>query len=113
MRARPSFSTRSPYHLSLLLLLAVLCAPGDRASISAPTGAERPEAVERARAGGPIRAEVIAAPIFERLQASPQPPSGFAQQTRLGFTAGDQWEPAIAADGHGRVYVLYPQYGGY
>jgi BNR repeat-like domain len=24
---------------------------------------------------------------------------------------GDQWEPALAADGAGRVYVLYPHYG--
>ncbi len=23
---------------------------------------------------------------------------------------GDQWEPAIAADGYGHVYILYPQY---
>lgn len=37
--------------------------------------------------------------------------SGFTQQTRLGYRTGDQWEPAIAADGHGHVYVLYPQYG--
>jgi hypothetical protein len=36
---------------------------------------------------------------------------GFTPQTRLGFTSGDQWEPAIAADGYGHVYVLYPQYG--
>jgi len=36
---------------------------------------------------------------------------GFTPQTRLGFTVGDQWEPAIAADGFGHVYVLYPQYG--
>jgi hypothetical protein len=35
---------------------------------------------------------------------------GFAPQQRLGFTSGDQWEPAIAADGYGHVYVLYPQY---
>ena len=35
----------------------------------------------------------------------------FAPQVRLGFTSGDQWEPAIAADGFGHVYVLYPQYG--
>lgn len=35
----------------------------------------------------------------------------FTPQTRVGFTAGDQWEPAIAADGFGHVYVLYPQYG--
>ena len=37
--------------------------------------------------------------------------SGFTPQTRLGYRTGDQWEPAIAADGHGHVYVLYPQYG--
>ena len=36
--------------------------------------------------------------------------SGFTPQTRLGFKSGDQWEPAIAADGYGHVYVLYPQY---
>jgi hypothetical protein len=38
--------------------------------------------------------------------------SSFAPQTRLGFTSGDQWEPAIAADRLGHVYVLYPQYEG-
>ncbi len=37
--------------------------------------------------------------------------SEFAPQLRLGYRAGDQWEPAMAADGHGHVYVLYPQYG--
>ncbi len=37
--------------------------------------------------------------------------SGFAPQRRLGYRTGDQWEPAISADGHGHVYVLYPQYG--
>ena len=37
--------------------------------------------------------------------------AGFLPQTRVGFTTGDQWEPAIAADGSQHVYVLYPQYG--
>jgi len=37
--------------------------------------------------------------------------SGFAPQSRLGYRSGDQWEPALAADNHGHVYVLYPQYG--
>lgn len=37
--------------------------------------------------------------------------SGFTPQTRVGYTTGDQWEPAMAADGHGHVYILYPQYG--
>jgi BNR repeat-like domain len=36
---------------------------------------------------------------------------GFSVQSRLGFNVGDQWEPAIAADQYGHVYVLYPQYG--
>jgi hypothetical protein len=35
----------------------------------------------------------------------------FGPQTRLGYRTGDQWEPAMAADGHGHIYVLYPQYG--
>ena len=37
--------------------------------------------------------------------------SSFVPQQRLGYRTGDQWEPAIAADGHGHVYVFYPQYG--
>ena len=37
--------------------------------------------------------------------------SAFMPQIRLGYRTGDQWEPAIAADGHGHIYVLYPQYG--
>src|SRR5215831_8576556 len=37
--------------------------------------------------------------------------SSFAPQLRLGYRVGDQWEPAMAADGHGHLYVLYPQYG--
>jgi hypothetical protein len=35
----------------------------------------------------------------------------FAGQRRVGYATGDQWEPAMAADGHGHVYILYPQYG--
>ncbi len=37
--------------------------------------------------------------------------SGFTPPRRLGYHIGDQWEPAIAADGRGHIYVLYPQYG--
>ena len=36
---------------------------------------------------------------------------GFSPQARVGFTAGDQWEPSIASDGFGHTYILYPQYG--
>lgn len=38
-------------------------------------------------------------------------PPQFSAQRRLGLTTGDQWEPAVAADGSGHIYVLYPQYG--
>src|SRR6266850_1002152 len=34
----------------------------------------------------------------------------FQPQTRVGFTTGDQWEPAIAADRNGHVYIVFPQY---
>jgi hypothetical protein len=34
----------------------------------------------------------------------------FTTQHRLGFQAGDDWEPAIAADGAGHVYVMYKHY---
>jgi hypothetical protein len=37
-------------------------------------------------------------------------PPGFTPQRRVGLRQGDQWEPALAADGYGHVYVLYPQY---
>jgi len=40
------------------------------------------------------------------------PPGGFSPQARLGFPVDAEWEPAIAADRFGHVYVLYAQYGG-
>jgi len=43
--------------------------------------------------------------------AAAQTAAGFSPQRRLGYTTGDQWEPAMAADGRGHIYVLYPQYG--
>ncbi len=37
--------------------------------------------------------------------------ANFTPQQRVGYTIGDQWEPALAADGHGHIYILFPQYG--
>lgn len=37
--------------------------------------------------------------------------ANFTPQARLGYSVGDQWEPAVGADGFGHVYLLYPQYG--
>lgn len=42
--------------------------------------------------------------------ASAAPPQ-FSLQRRVGQEKGDQWEPSVAADGAGRIYVLYPNYG--
>jgi hypothetical protein len=38
-------------------------------------------------------------------------PPQFSAQKHVGLTSGDQWEPAVTADGAGRIYVLYPHYG--
>ncbi|HTC56409.1 MAG TPA: exo-alpha-sialidase, partial [Candidatus Sulfotelmatobacter sp.] len=37
--------------------------------------------------------------------------SGFTAARRVGFSPGDQWEPALATDAHGHIYILFPQYG--
>lgn len=39
-------------------------------------------------------------------------PGGWTTQVRLGHSSGDGWEPAIAADRSGHVYLLYAQYLG-
>jgi len=47
---------------------------------------------------------------FGTAQAARAVPN-FTPQQRVGYTTGDQWEPAMAADGHGHLYILFPQYG--
>ncbi|MCU1303900.1 MAG: exo-alpha-sialidase [Candidatus Sulfotelmatobacter sp.] len=37
--------------------------------------------------------------------------ANFSPQRRVGYGTGDQWEPALAADNHGHIYILFPQYG--
>jgi hypothetical protein len=37
--------------------------------------------------------------------------ANFSPQRRVGYFTGDQWEPALTADGHGHIYILFPQYG--
>ncbi|MBI5936080.1 MAG: exo-alpha-sialidase [Chloroflexi bacterium] len=58
-------------------------------------------------AGGPIN-------VSPQQPASvpPTAPTGFTPQTRLGFPVDNEWEPAIAADRFGHVYMLYAQYTG-
>jgi BNR repeat-like domain len=38
-------------------------------------------------------------------------PPQFSAQQRVSLLRGDQWEPSVAADGSGRIFVLYPHYG--
>jgi hypothetical protein len=57
-----------------------------------------------------LRIPVVAALLAALSVAAHGVSVGFAPQNRIGLRIGDQWEPAIAADGYGHVYILYPQY---
>lgn len=72
---------------------------------------EAPQGSKGKRRSGVVESAVVNAPIVERVTVA-APASGFAPQTQLGYTSGDGWEPSIAADRLGNVYVLYPQYLG-
>ncbi len=61
---------------------------------------------------GLVQAQVINSSPENKVILAPPAPSGFTPQVRLGFLSGDEWEPAIAADRFGHVYMIYPQYGG-
>ena len=69
------------------------------------------EGKAKIREGG-VRAEVVNASPGNLVLLAPPSSTGFSPQLRLGFTVGDQWEPAIAADRFGHIYMIYPQYGG-
>ena len=95
------------HHSRILLALPVL------ALLSVmPFLAPRAPAKKGKISRGKVLAEVVAAREADNNAAPPMPAAGFAAQSRRGFTVGDQWEPAIAADGYGTIYVLYPQYFG-
>ena len=87
--------------LVMAALLAVLVLPG-QAAVKA----------KGIRRSSQVQAAVIQAPAAGPVSAPPAPAGGFTPQVRLGHTAGDQWEPAIAVDRFDHVYVLYPQYLG-
>ena len=71
-----------------------------------------PDGARKGKRSRVVRPEVVASTAVQPAAAPGPGASGFAPQTRLGFHVGDQWEPAIAADDYGSVYVLYPQYEG-
>jgi len=75
-------------------------------------GANLKEKAKGQRRSGIVLSEVVDAPASQPARAPAPASSGFTPQIRLGFHTGDQWEPAIAADRFGHVYVFYPQYLG-
>lgn len=97
------------------LLAAVLMLAGFLLRQSQP-GEELSEDDEQEMSAGrtsrTVEQDVINAPLAVPPTVPDAAGSAFTPQTRLGFSAGDQWEPAIAADRFGHVYVLYPQYSG-
>jgi hypothetical protein len=69
------------------------------------------EGKAKIRAAG-VNADVIRMSPENKITLAPAAPTGFTPQTRLGFHVDNEWEPAIASDRLGHVYILYPQYGG-
>jgi hypothetical protein len=69
------------------------------------------EGKAKIREGG-VRAQAVNSSPINEIVIAPAAPTGFTPQTRMGFYVNNEWEPAIASDRFGHVYILYPQYGG-
>lgn len=105
----------NPLHALVVLLMAMLLAGGWLLwqSDSSETGLDEDEQeVSAGRTSRTVALDVINAPLAQPPSVPDAAGGAWTPQTRLGYTAGDQWEPAIAADRFGHVYVLYPQYDG-
>ncbi len=62
------------------------------------------------RAGGVQKLALCLLLVLASAQAA-LAAANFTPQLRVGYTTGDQWEPAMATDAHGHIYILFPQYG--
>ena len=69
------------------------------------------EGKARIREAG-VKVEVINMSPENIVAVAPPAPNGFTPQTRMGFPVDNEWEPAIASDRLGHVYILYAQYTG-
>jgi hypothetical protein len=99
---------------SVSILLLVLLALGLVAVILPRTEFYREwrfEGKAKIREGKILPANINASPN-QPASVAPAGPSGFSPQTRLGFNVDNEWEPSIAADRFGHVYMLYAQYTG-
>jgi hypothetical protein len=111
----PRFTIVCSAGCALAAALVLFVAPlGSRLVLEVPGAGHDAGDLTRAkgRRSGVVLPHVVQATAYAGVAAPPRPTSGFAPQTRVGFTEGDQWEPAIAADRFGHVYILYPQYLG-
>src|SRR5258706_3293231 len=72
------------------------------------------EGKAKVREEGGVNAAMANLSPIRPVSVQPAGPSGFTPQVRLGFgqSPENEWEPAIAADRFGHVYMIYPQYGG-
>jgi hypothetical protein len=108
--------TRTLPHRNLLLVLvatvAALVAGEFVWSVAQPDPQSGVDMSKGKRRSGLVEQSVIAGPAAQPVQVPAAGGSGWTPQVRLGFTVGDQWEPAIAADDSGHLYVLYAQYLG-
>ena len=93
---------------AILILVSLLVS--NLGTLMSPADEEESAKAKRKTVG--LLPSVIAASIPSGVLAPPIPPSGFSSQVRLGFSDGDQWEPAMAADQFGHAYILYAQYYG-
>ena len=50
------------------------------------------------------------APRLASATPTANPAPRFTTQTRMGFAAGDDWEPSLTADRYGHLYLLYKHY---
>lgn len=75
--------------LAAIVLLVAACAS---------PATEDEEGLKGKRRSGQVLPEVVQAVAGQPVQVAAAGATGFAPQTRLGYTSGDQWEPVIAAD---------------
>jgi hypothetical protein len=103
---------------SVKAIVVVLLALALTASLANAWGNYQQEEFEKGMKGkapirkGEVSPLVINSSPVQGVNVASASRDGFTPQTRLGFYEGDQWEPAIAADRFGHVYMLYAQYLG-
>jgi len=103
IRVHPALVVGLIVALTVVLGGAQLLTGSDVAEQMKAKGYRRSGIVQYSVARGPTTAGALVGGVTS---------SGFTTQVKLGHTSGDGWEPAVAADRFGHVYMLYAQYLG-